>query len=351
MAGKGALRGVRAPDRRGKKQAAMDPLVTVCLPTIGRTRYLELTIDSLAKQTRSDFEVLVLDNASPPDARARLEEWARREPRVRILRADPRVPMFANFNRGIRAARGRYVTFFHDDDVYHDDFLAVLVGALERWPSAAFAGSNYDFVDAGGAVTERRRWIPRTALWRGRDYIEYLLRRGRNPVGMPGLVFRRDVLGEGFDEGLSIHFGDFVLLMRYAERNDVAMIADACIGIRRHADQASLSMRPSEAIALRTKALEGYCAEYLGRFPAEATFARRMSREVRAARRTGVLWAWLSAADREDGDRSLAQLERTGVESALASALRLADRAGLTPERRRGAILRIARRVGTSLGI
>src|SRR5689334_13001499 len=110
------------------------PLVTVCVPTIGRTEYLPFTIDALRAQTRGDYEILVLDNASPPDAQAQLEAWAAREPRVRVLRVDPRIPMFANFNRGIAAARGKYVTFFHDDDVYRPRFLELLVGALEADP-------------------------------------------------------------------------------------------------------------------------------------------------------------------------------------------------------------------------
>ena len=45
------------------------PLVTVCVPTIGRAAYLRQTLESLAEQTYQNYEVLVLDNASPDDAR------------------------------------------------------------------------------------------------------------------------------------------------------------------------------------------------------------------------------------------------------------------------------------------
>lgn len=123
------------------------PTITILVPSIGRMAYLPETRRCVSTQTRRDFEVLVLDNASPPDAQRFFADWARDDERVKILRVDERVPMFTNFNRGMRETKTELVTFFHDDDVYLPRFLEVLAGALERRPAAAFAGSNFDFVD------------------------------------------------------------------------------------------------------------------------------------------------------------------------------------------------------------
>lgn len=326
------------------------PLVTVCVPTIGRTEYLGATMESLAAQTLDDVEVLVLDNASPDAAQRQLAAWAQRDRRVRLLRVEARVPMFENFNRGIAAARGKYVAFFHDDDVYRPRFLEVLVRELERYPSAAFAGCNFDFVDERGDVTERRRWIRRTELWSGRRYVEYLLQRGRNPAPMQSIVFRRAVLDGGLDPTVSIHFGDFVILMRYAEGRDVAMVADPLVAVRRHGAQASMQMSPSEAIALRTRTLQAYCDEYLGRHPDERAFVAHMKRRLRRSKRTGVLWAWLAATHPRDAEGALAQLDDGAAERALAQALRLVDRGGLGLERR-PRVLHLARRIADAIGL
>src|SRR5947209_6388379 len=112
------------------------PKVTLLLPTIGRLDFIEDTKRSVGQQTYLDFEAIVLDNASDPKARRVLTEWAATDSRLRIDRVDSRIPMFANFNRGIRASSGEYVAFFHDDDLYHPRLLERAVEALDRHPSA-----------------------------------------------------------------------------------------------------------------------------------------------------------------------------------------------------------------------
>src|SRR5439155_12566316 len=94
------------------------PPVTVALPTIGRMDYLPALLASLEAQTFGDFEALILDNASPPEAQALFAEQVKKDARFRVLRADERVPMFTNFNRGWLEMRGKYLVYFHDDDVY-----------------------------------------------------------------------------------------------------------------------------------------------------------------------------------------------------------------------------------------
>ena len=151
------------------------PLVSILVPTIGRDAFIEQTIESVQAQTLSDFEVIVLDNASPTSSARRLMEWADADKRVRVLRSDTFLPMFANFNRGIAVANGEYVTFFHDDDVYGPGFLEAMVRGLETHPSAGMAGSNHEFIDERGRVIERRRWIRSTGLVDGRSYIQGLI--------------------------------------------------------------------------------------------------------------------------------------------------------------------------------
>src|SRR2546425_4829090 len=134
---------------------------------------------------------MVLDSASPAEAQAVLAEFASSTPNVRILRVDTRVPMFANFNRGVRAGRGEYIVFFHDDDRYEPVFLEKHVAMLEANPRAGFAGGNFDVIDAEGRCIVRRRQIERTGTWSGRYFIERLFRRGRGDLQTPGLIFRR----------------------------------------------------------------------------------------------------------------------------------------------------------------
>lgn len=331
---------------------AAAPLVTVCVPTIGRMEYLPATRASIEAQTFEDMEILILDNASPPAAAEALARWAAEDPRVRVLRADPRVPMFANFNRGIAAARGKYLAYFHDDDVYLPRFLELLVGALEDHPTAAFSASNWGFIDERGEITEERRWIKETELWDGKRYIRELAGRGRNPIPMPGVVYRVSAFGpEGIDERVSIHFGDFVVLMRLAERGGVAMIADTAMRVRRHAGQASGTVPLSRAIVMRTEILSAYCDEYLARWPNDAAFVAQLRQRIALAHRFGLVWGWLIGDDEREATACVAGLEGRTIDRPLRAMLTGVQRLGLKPTVRPGKLVQVARKVAGALGV
>ncbi len=304
------------------------PIVSVCVPTIGRMDYLPAVRRAVESQTLRDFEVLVLDNDSAEPATSWLQAWAREEPRLRILRQSPRIPMFDNFDRGIRAARGKYVTFMHDDDVYLPHYLKAQVDLLEANPRVGFSGGNWDFVDENDRVLEARRWITETGVWPGRRYIDELITTGRNMIPMPGLLFRRAVFGDqGFDRDVSPHFGDFVILARIAERYDVGVFAEPVMHVRKHAAQASGGFPASQWAVQRRDVLASYCAEYLRRHPDEAAFVKKLERAVALRYRLALVWGWAGAEERTEADACLAQLDSNVAERAAGRVLAGLDRA------------------------
>ena len=320
------------------------PLITVLVPTIGRMDYLPMTRRSLAEQTRKDFRVVVLDNASGPEAQAFFADWAREDSRVEIMRSDPRIPMFSNFNLGMCAVRTPLVTFFHDDDEYCTDYLEVLAGELEKHPRAAFAGSNFDIIDGAGAVIERRRWIAKTELMDASRYVKELFRRGRNLVSMSGLVFRRDAFGpDGFDESLPIRWGDFVLLMRAAEDGGMVAVERTVVRVRMHSGQASLQAR-SQAILQRTDVMARYVDEYASRHPDERALVAELRSRLAVTHRAGMLWGWVVAEDEVERSACRDLLGPAPVDSALRRVLVWADRRGLRPNRVGPGLMNAARR-------
>ncbi|MDQ3606924.1 MAG: glycosyltransferase [Gemmatimonadota bacterium] len=327
-------------------RARTQPLVTVCVPTVGRLEYLEQALASLTKQTYQNREVLILDNASPPDAREVLGRFAARHPDVRVLRVDERVAMFANFNRGVEAARGEYVVFCHDDDVFLPTFLERYVELLELYPSAGFASGNYDLIGRQGELLRHQRIIKRTELWSGHRFIDELCKTGRSPFSTPGIVFRRSVLERfGFDEQVTIYWGDFTILMRMAEICDVAVLAETQYSWRKHGENESAGWLMSDGIPLRTEVLSAYLAEFRARHPEYATFAAQLERRILRTHRNGLVWGWLSAPNNQEADVCLKLLSASFPTTRLTGALTVLQRLGLSSERRR-ALLPIFRRVG-----
>lgn len=326
------------------------PLVTICVPTIGRIQYFRQVLSSLTEQTHPRLEVLILDNASPPDAREMIEQFAAAHSATSILRVEERVPSFANFNRGIRAATGDYITFFHDDDLYAPRFVERYVEILERYPEVGFIGGNFDLIDAEGRRMRRQESFARTEVWPGARYIEEVFRTGRNPMPTPGMVFRRALLQRfDFDEQLPVNWGDFTIFMRMAEVASVAVTDEVLYAWRVHGQNGS-NLPGSRSIPLRTEVLRGYLAEFRARHPDQSAFAARLEALLIRSHSTGLLWGWLSAPDDAEAEACRAALRGVSVSVRLmVDVLGLLERIGFSA-RRRQALLPAFRRIGETLG-
>jgi glycosyltransferase involved in cell wall biosynthesis len=323
------------------------PLVTVCVPTIGRGAMLEETLQSLHQQTYPHLEILLLDNGCGEEGQQILQGFADRDPRARVMRSELRLPMFENFNRGVRAGTGDFVVFFFDDDVYLPQFIERELGLLVSHPSAGLVGSNYYVIDESGRVTDLRRLVKKTEIVPGRDYINGLVWRGRNVIGTPGIMYRRSSIATcPFDESLSVHFGDFVMLMRMAEVADVALIAEPLLKIRIHRLAASSSIPPSQAVPLRTHLLSDYIAGYAKRWPDDRAFVNSLERGLERSHLIGLLSGWISAGGEVEAEKCLSGLQTSSVGRRLSTVLRSLDRLGLSSGKRRAILTPLLRRLG-----
>lgn len=90
------------------------PAVTVIIPTCNRAPLLVRAIQSVLLQEWSDFELLVVDDASTDDTAAVVERIGDR--RIRLIRQDRNQGVAAARNRGMREARGQFIAFLDSDD-------------------------------------------------------------------------------------------------------------------------------------------------------------------------------------------------------------------------------------------
>jgi glycosyltransferase involved in cell wall biosynthesis len=104
------------------------PLFSVIVPTYARPGFLSEALQSVLAQTVDDFECIVVDDASPEPASVP------GDPRIRLVRRSSNGGPAAARNTGLHVARGRYVAFLDDDDLFTPDRLAVALEGLRRAP-------------------------------------------------------------------------------------------------------------------------------------------------------------------------------------------------------------------------
>ena len=92
----------------------MSSLYSIVIPTRERPDVLRFAIKTVLKQTRPNFELVIMDNCSPPATRAVVDEFD--DPRVRYFRSPERLSMSDNWERALEHVTGDYVTYLGDDD-------------------------------------------------------------------------------------------------------------------------------------------------------------------------------------------------------------------------------------------
>jgi glycosyltransferase involved in cell wall biosynthesis len=95
------------------------PAISVVIPTYGRPQWLPEAIESVLAQTVQDFELIVVDDASPEAVSVPAH------PKVRLIRREANGGAAAARNTGVDAAHGRLLAFLDDDDAYTPERLAL----------------------------------------------------------------------------------------------------------------------------------------------------------------------------------------------------------------------------------
>lgn len=129
----------------GAREAGREPgraSVTVAIPFYNMGRYLPETLASLQRQTRRDFELLIVDDGSTEEASLKLLDELR-EGGVRVVRK-PNGGLGSARNTALREARTPWVIFIDPDDVAHEEFVERLCGAVERDPGLTFAACMFE---------------------------------------------------------------------------------------------------------------------------------------------------------------------------------------------------------------
>lgn len=168
------------------------PSVSVCIPVYEGERFLGETIRSVLDQTYRDFELVVLDNASPDRTGAIARSFADR--RVRVERNSTVLSQPDNWNRAVQLCRAPLVKLICADDLIHPRCLELQVAPMEADPGLALVAARRHMIDEQSRVIVPRRGLSGlVGVHSGVEVARRVVRNGANPIGEPGgALFRRE---------------------------------------------------------------------------------------------------------------------------------------------------------------
>ena len=129
-----------------------DLLVSVVIPTLAADSRLSDCVESLGRQTRRDFEVIIVDNSG--------QGLVRRKglaPGARVIENPGNAGFGAAVNQGWRASAAPLIATLNDDAAAHPGWLEALAAAMERHPEAGMCASQVrlfgeDHLDSAGML-------------------------------------------------------------------------------------------------------------------------------------------------------------------------------------------------------
>jgi len=127
----------------------MNMTVSIVVPVFNAQKCIADTIMSVLAQTYEEFELLLVDDASTDNSREIIEEYAGRDPRVKLLSNTEKKSAAGARNTGIKAAAGRYIAFIDADDLWLVDKLEKQVRFMKE-RGVAFSFTGYEFADETG---------------------------------------------------------------------------------------------------------------------------------------------------------------------------------------------------------
>lgn len=304
--------------------------VTVCVLTRGRLALLRESLGGILAQDHAALDIVVSDNWSDDGTREHVLDLAGRDPRVRYVRPPAPTGIYGNHNFALSQASGRYVCFFHDDDLYEPTIVSRYATFLDEHASVGAVCADWERVDlAGRRIGRRRRRTP--AVIPGLSYIDATMVSGVSALALSGSMFRRDALGQRppFDEDGPIGFTDMVTFFRIAETYDIGTMRETLWSYRTH--PGAFSNKPAERIADdHARAFGAYCDEFLRRHPGEYARVERWRAAIARYRFWLLLYgATVQAAggsDRPLADPSLARAARGPLARLSLAGVRLIAR-------------------------
>lgn len=203
------------------------------LPAFKAT-FLREAVDSILNQTYTDFELIIVNDASPEDLTSIVKEY--HDDRIQYYVNEKNVggtDLVAQWNHCITYAKGEYLILASDDDVYHPDYLEKMDVLVDKYPVVNVFRSRVQHMNADGYIRGESEELDEYL-----SYVDllYAMHQGKICSGLAYHIFKREEL---------INIGGFVNFPSAWISDDATVISLAKNGVVFH-KEALFAFRTSD---------------------------------------------------------------------------------------------------------
>jgi len=205
------------------------PTVSVLMPVHNASAYVAQAVESILKQTFTDFEFIIVNDASTDDTPAILESYE--DSRIRLIHNDDNQGVTQSLNLGLEIAQGKYIARMDADDISLPNRLDIQVKYLDAHPHIGVLGTNALFIDKHARIVNDQKPHVQSSL--SIDYLRWAL-NWHNPVLHPSVMFRKQILDAHhltYDTNMQVA-QDYALWLKLVEVTDIVVLEDVLLHYR-----------------------------------------------------------------------------------------------------------------------
>lgn len=215
------------------------PTISVIMPNYNYSEYIQDSIESILNQSFSDFELIIVDDASTDNSRQEIERYLG-DGRIILISLKENCGNYKARNIGLEKSRGNYIAVMDADDIAHIDRLSIQYRFLKNTDKLACLGSQGYYMDTYGNI------IGNLNKPTDPDVFKVLLLKNNYSLH-PSLFYKKSLLKQynllKYDEKFSIA-ADYDFITKCAYYFAILNLPERLISYRVHSQQ--ISSRKSE---------------------------------------------------------------------------------------------------------
>ena len=213
------------------------PKVSVIIPTYNRSHYVGEAIDSVLGQTFKDLEIIIVDDGSTDNTKQVLKNYASS---IHYIFQEKKGRAEAR-NKGLKAAKGGYIAFLDDDDIWLPNKLEKQIIFLDAYPNIGLVHTFTEVIDEGGRLLGKETGS-RLKLYKKAMRIGYTY-EGMSQLCvmfMSTVMVRKECLNKiGLFDSRTESFEDWDFYLRFALKYRIDTIPEPLVKSRIHQKQST----------------------------------------------------------------------------------------------------------------
>jgi len=132
----------------------MNELVSIITPSYNSAKFISQTIESAVEQSYQNWEMIIVDDCSPDNANKIIEEYCKKDNRIKLIKLEKNNGPAVARNRAIEESKGRYIAFLDADDLWKPEKLEKQLTFMHE-SGCAFSYSYYETINEKGKKLDK----------------------------------------------------------------------------------------------------------------------------------------------------------------------------------------------------